>query len=68
MLECANILQSQEQIVGLDAVAFGITDDKGRKNIFKKYHKIADPEKHKEKPLDLKAIQSMLSKHQKKVR
>lgn len=68
MLECANILQSQEQIVKLDAVSFGITDDKGRKNIFKRYHKIADAEKYEEKPLDLQQIQRFLSQNQKKVR
>ena len=67
-LEAANILESQEQILRLDAHAFAHTDKKGRSKIFKRYHKAAHPEKHEKKPLDLKQVQNFLNTNRHKLK
>ena len=59
MLETANILEAQEQIVRFDAQSYGQADQKGRSKIFKRYHRQAQPEKHVEKSLSLESLKSI---------
>jgi len=61
LLDAANVIEAQEQMLRLDAHAFGHADKKGRQKIMKRYHKIAHPNNHKKAPVDIHKIQALLN-------
>ena len=63
MLEAANMLEAQEQLMRFDVATFPHTDKKGRNTLFKRYHKLASPKKHDNKPVDLEQIRATLNKN-----